>query len=265
MSSITLVIGDGHTCPEEPQDRWSFVGKLAVDLDVDTIVQIGDFFTFDSISKHNFGKRLTMEGQRYKKELEAGAVAYNNMMRPILEERERQRRNRKAIKKLRLIWIEGNHEFRAKIYEDQNAELEGMLDYTNALPVFEDGWEVYPYRSHAFVNGVAFTHVPMNGIGQPIGSKHSVKNVIREYQCPVVFGHSHKLVHESDGVMTSEGPKRLTATCVGQFFEHIPEYAKDSGGIRDWWSGLVLLHHLDDEGSFDIQTISLSTLRNTYG
>lgn len=265
--SSTLVIGDGHTSPEDTayqKSRWKSLSNYIRETQPDNIVQIGDFLTFDSISSHNRNKRLELEGQRLKTELEAGREAYNMLMAEIDNLNAQRRRNRQALYKPGLFWVEGNHEDRANRYLQENPQMEGLVDYKTFFDPREDGWTIVPYREHCQIHGVLFTHIPMNGINNPIGSKHSVKNVIKDYDSPVVFGHNHKLVLECDGVRTTDGGKRLTALSVGCFFFGVPPYARNSGGSRDWWRGLVTLHHRDGNGDYDISTTGLQFLMENF-
>jgi hypothetical protein len=58
------------------------------------------------------------------------------------------------------------------------------------------------------------------------------------------------------------GSKRITALNVGCFFTHIPGYAEGSRALRDWWAGVCILHHLDGEGAYDLETISMERILN---
>src|SRR6185369_14876113 len=48
-----LAVGDCHAGPETPcKERFTWMGRLAADLGVDYVVQIGDFATLDSLNSH---------------------------------------------------------------------------------------------------------------------------------------------------------------------------------------------------------------------
>ena len=261
MNNTTLVIGDPHAGPEDTdKHRFDALGEFIVERQPEHIVQIGDFMTYDSISSHNTRKRLTMEGQRLVEELRAGLECYDRMMDPIRRLNTSRARNRKAQYRPVLSWVEGNHEDRALRYAEEHPEMYGMVDYKTTIPVVEDGWDVVPYRDHVQYAGVLFTHVPMSGRNQPIGSKHAVKNVIKDYDCPIVYGHSHKLAYECDGVRSPNGSRRLTALNAGCYFTDVPDYAAGSQGPLDWWAGVCLLHHLNDEGDYDLETVHISRI-----
>lgn len=263
--SKCLVIGDPHCIADDPHmERFDILGAVIADEQPDCVVQIGDFLTYDSVSAHNLGKRLTMEGQRLHRELGSGKEAYDRIMQPIFDLNSSRRSNRKALYRPDMFWLEGNHEDRAYRYVDQNPEMQGVVEYTSKFNPEDDGWVLVPYREHAYYGGVLFTHAPMSGNNQPISSKHIIKNVIKDYDCPLVFGHTHKLGYESDGVLSREGGIRRTALNCGCYFDHLPEYAAGSRGIRDWWAGVVFLDNMDGSGDFDLRTISLNRLREMY-
>jgi len=260
--STTLVVGDPHTHPDDEDEvRFDLLGNYIAETQPDTIVQIGDFLTYDSISAWNTRKRLTMEGKRLGKEMRAGMVAYEKIMNPINDLNRTRRNFRKAQYKPNLFWIEGNHEDRAFRYADQNPEVADVVDYTRYFNPADDGWTIVPYREHCAHNGVLFTHCPMSGNNQPLSSKHLVKNVIKDYTAPLVFGHTHKLAFECDGVRTTNGGRRLTSLNVGCFFDYVPDYARGSRSNRDWWAGLVTLTHVNQHGDYDLSTISMDVLR----
>ena len=260
----TLVIGDPHTHPNEDQRRFDILGRFIVDHQPDNIVQIGDFLTYDSISAWNRSKRLTMEGKRLGAEMQAGSSAYGLIMQPMRDMNESRRTHKRALYKPNMFWIEGNHEDRALRYAENNPELADIVDYRSYFDPEADGWVIVPYREHCEVSGVLFTHAPMSGNNQPLSSKHLVKNVIKDYAAPLVFGHTHKLAYECDGVLALNGGKRITALNVGCYFDEVPNYAEGSRGPREWWAGLVMLHHTDAAGGYDLATYSLDFLKEHY-
>lgn len=266
MNETTLCIGDPHCIADDPDmGRFKVLGDFIADTQPDNIVQIGDFLTYDSISAWNNAKRLSMEGQRLSKELESGADAYNLLMEGIRKLNDRNRANRKATYRPNMYWLLGNHEDRAERYVEQNPEMKGLVFFNRFFDPTEEGWEIVEYREHCEFNGVMFTHIPMSGNNQPMSSKHLVKNVVSDYNCSIVFGHTHKLAFESDGMLSPDGVVRRTALNVGCYFDHMPDYASGSRGTRDWWPGVVLLHHLNYSGDYDLETIHIDRLREMYG
>lgn len=266
MKETTMVIPDTHSIANDPdQERFTILGELMVDRQPANVVHIGDFMTYDSISYHNLNRRLTMEGQRLRTELDAGIEAYDRMMSPLKELNDSRRKNRKALYKPNMFLTSGNHRDRAARYVDQNPEMLGLVDFLNFIPWEEDGWVVVPYKEYCEINEVLFTHIPVAGNNQPQSSIHLNKNILREHACSVVYGHTHAFGAETEGIKTAYGYKRISSLNVGCYFDHKPDYAKTSKGIRNWWSGVCLLHHLNDEGDYDLETISLSRLREMYG
>lgn len=261
----SLVIGDSHTIADDPDlVRFDVLGRLIGDRKPDNIIQMGDFFTFDSISSHNFGKALTMEGQRFAKEIDAGRSAFSRLMLHIGTLNAKRRKNKEAYYRPGMLWLLGNHEFRQQVYVEQHPEMEGVVDFRAAFWPEAHGWDVVRYRDYCEVEGVLFTHIPMNGMNRPHSAKHLTKNIIREHDKPVVYAHTHRLGYESDSFRSGNADRRGTALNCGCYFENIPEYAAGGLATGSWWSGVCLLHHLDDEGNYDLETISLSRLRRMY-
>ena len=258
----TLVIPDTHSiADDQDQERFSILGEFIIKERPDNIVHIGDFMSYDSISAHNASKRLSMEGQRCKKEIEAARESYERMMVPLYNLNNSLRKNKKALYSPNMYLTSGNHRDRCLRYVEEHPEMEGMVDFVYHIPWENDGWVIVPYREHCEVNGVLFTHIPMAGNNQPMSSVHLARKVLADYSCSIVYGHTHYFACESEGIKTVDGYKRITALNVGCYFDHKPEYARTSKGIRRWWSGLTMLTHLNDEGDFDIQTYSLESLR----
>src|SRR5690625_1430807 len=258
----TLVIPDSHSIADDPdQERFDILGEFIAEHQPDNVVQMGDFLTYDSISAHNASKRLSMEGQRLRKELDAAEEAYTRIMVPFRELNGTLRKRKKALYNPNMFFLLGNHEDRAQRYVEENPEMKGMVYFNNYFNPEKDGWVIVPYREHCEVNGVLFTHIPMAGNNQPMSSVHLARKVLADYSCSIVYGHTHYFACESEGIKTVDGYKRITALNVGCYFDHKPEYARTSKGIRRWWSGLTMLTHLNDEGDFDIQTYSLESLR----
>lgn len=258
----TLVIGDAHAEPDQSLDRFTWLGKFIVDRRPDNIVSMGDFGTFDSISSYTLRSPGERELKRLKDDFGAVRIAMARMVGPLHDLQSRLCFNKKRRYTPRMVFLEGNHEDRLHTYCDSNPELRGMFDLKSMISTY--GWEFIPYRGHAYVRLVGFTHVPMNGLNKPANRKHLTKEILSEYGCSIIHGHDHKLTVVSEGLMTHEGHVRLIGMSAGWFGQGIPGYATGSKGSRDWWSGVIMLHHINDY-EFDIETISIDKLEQIYG
>ena len=114
-------------------------------------------------------------------------------------------------------------------------------------------------RDHYYVNGVAFTHVPINASGKPISNPTVAQKALRLYGTSIVFGHTHTLDHAAEH---RHGTPHLNqALCVGCFFEHVDEYAV--GSKTDYWRGIIVLT-IYSPNRFDVETYSMSRLLKDY-
>ena len=262
MNKTTLVIGDSHVEANEDLRRFDALGNFIVDKLPDNIVQIGDFLSLDSLSNWDLNKRAKMEGRRFSAELKAGRKAVDKIMKPMDKLQESQRKNRKKIYTPNLISFMGNHEDRWYRYLDTHPELIDVVDVYKAVGFEKYGWRKVNYREYLELEGVFFTHVPMNGVNKPISGLTVMRQAAQSHAKSVVFGHIHRLAMETNTRHGDEG-HQIMAVNVGCFFEGIPEYAKGSITSKDWWKGLVMLEHYAP-GKFDIQTYNLERLLEVY-
>lgn len=267
-----LIFSDSHVGAEDLMfgglRRFEALANFISKHRPDVIVQLGDFVTYDSLSTHNDGKRLTLEGQRFVKELKAAKEAYDTIMRGIVDAKNKDRRDKKKLYNPRLIWMYGNHEDRLYRFIDTNPEMEGLPDTSVYwLTPKQDGWEEYDYRSMATCWDFLITHAPMNGMNQPLSSKYITRVALDNYNNSLIFGHTHKFGVASIGrTCLYNTNTRLVSINAGCFFDigtNMPPYADGSSASRDWWSGIVLVHN---SGAFDydIQQVSLSVLEEKY-
>jgi len=250
-SDTTLVIGDAHVDPKQVRakrglDRFKWAHEYILDTRPCRVVIIGDWYTLDSVSSHNNGKFLTKEGQRYLHDLYSGDEALRILDVP---------------KNTELVFVEGNHEERARRFIEQVPELEGEItlpeDHVRAL--YPDvKW--IPYKEFYTHKGVSFTHVPFNEGGKPVGGKTATARALELCDTSVVFGHTHKL--DIACVHRHGGSHLVQAVNVGCFFEHVDDYAR--GTVTSYWRGLVTLDHYD-YGRVDMETTALGKLRRKYG
>jgi predicted phosphodiesterase len=260
--TTTLIIGDSHVEANESLRRFEALGNYIADVQPDNIVQIGDFLSLDSLSAWDLNKRAKMEGRRFSAELKAGKKAVELLMRPIVDLNKSFRANKRKQYKPRLISLLGNHEDRWFRYLDTHPELIDVVDIYAACGFKKFGWEKVDYRKYAHIEGVCFTHVPMNGVNQPISGVRMMQIAAKDHETSVVFGHSHRLAIETN-IRHGENSQQIMALNVGCFFEGMPEYADGSLKSKDWWRGVVTLEHYG-ENKFDVRTYNLERLLEEY-
>lgn len=263
FNETTLVVGDCHVEQDEDLTRFRALGNYIVEQQPENIVIIGDFLSLDSLSAWDRNKRAVMEGRRFGLELKHAAKALDLMELPTKLYNKRKKKIKHKQYRPNRIFISGNHEDRWFRYLDQHAELIDVIDIWKEIGLYKYGWKVTPYREYIYLNGVGFTHVPMNGINKPVGGVTALRKAATEHANSVVYGHSHKLGLET---FTHHGKneRQIMSLNVGCFFEGVPQYAKGSLLSKDWWRGVIMLRHLNDDGLINVSAIDMQTLLNEY-
>ena len=260
----TLVIPDPHTDPAHSNERFTAAGNFCLEHQFDNVVNIGDWLSLDSVSFHDYDKPLIREGKRLRDDLDAGADALDKFEAPINEYNSRRSVFKKRLYKPFKVWCNANHEERFWRYVMTKPELMGLLNHNDLLGVQDRGWNILPFRQYAFIEGVGFTHIPMNKRNNnPIGGEYVAKRAAEQQMQSVVFGHTHRLLlHDKSFVgMTNHGP--IHAMSVGWFGDYIPDYVEGNEDQLDWWSGLVVINHYAPF-KMDIETISMERLKQQY-
>lgn len=242
-----LVLPDSHAHPAFNNDRFEWVGKLIHDTRPEVVVNIGDLADFPSLCFHS--KAAELEGARYKADCDAAYDAQEKLFNAV----------RKAKKKQpRWIWAQGNHDIRPERYVEDHPIFEGKLK--NSDVGYKDfPWEVYPFLQPVDVNGVDFVHYVTSGLmGRPVGGTHPAWSIIKRRNKSTVVGHSHVTDYKIDRT-----PGRsLMGLAVGCYVDYEAGYA---GPANDMWSrGIAILDNVEN-GLFDFQWVSMSSIRKEYG
>lgn len=161
------IIPDVHV-PEQDPVAWPVALAGIAAFRPDTIVFLGDFCDFNSISSH--GKRPD-KIEHLKAEVEAANKELDRVQ---------------AIGAKRVIFCEGNHCFRAaRFIADHAPALYGMFTVPHLLRMEERGWDFIPYRSFAKIGKLHFTHdCGHAGTTSAARSRES-------FGTNVIVGHSH--------------------------------------------------------------------------
>jgi predicted phosphodiesterase len=242
-----LVIGDAHVDEVQSLDRFDLANRLIKRERPDVLVIIGDFLSLNCLSAWDRNKRLAMEGLRYIEEIQAGNVALDKLLAG-------------TSKKMRKIFVEGNHEDRLDRYLELDPTFHGYVGIAKDLRLVQRGFEFIPFKGVAYVRGVGFTHIPIAGNGKAVGNPNVAQKALKLFHHSVVFGHTHTLDHAAEH--RHGAPHLNQALSVGCFFEHVDDYAL--GSKTDYWRGLVMLE-VYSENRFDVRTYSLGRLERMFG
>ena len=104
-----LVIPDTQCKPGYPTEHLEWVGKYAAEKKPEVIVHLGDHWDMPSLSIYDVGKKA-FEGRTYNNDIIAGNLAMDKLMKPIVNEINRLKRNRKKTWNPKLIFLIGNHD-----------------------------------------------------------------------------------------------------------------------------------------------------------
>lgn len=149
-----FVIPDCQVKPGVPLDHLAAAGRYAAIKKPDLIVQIGDFADMSSLSSYDVGKKA-FEGRTYAADIEVARLAMSILMTPIVDEQQRQRRNKEKVWKPRLILTLGNHEQRINKAINNDRKLEGLISVAD-LGYETWGWEVYDFLDPVNVDGIMY-------------------------------------------------------------------------------------------------------------
>jgi len=253
-----LVIPDSHASPDESLERFKWLGEFIVDNKPDVIVDIGDRADLSSLSTYDKGTKR-FEGKRYKKDLEAVHEANKLLLEPLKRLQAKQRRLKHRLYKPRLVMCLGNHEQRIMRAVNSSPELDGVLSY-NDLGYYDD-WEVYDFLDIVNINDILFSHYFVSGVmSRPIGGVNSAKSQLSKTYCSCVSGHSHLLDYAED---TNADGKKIQSLVCGVYVEDNPSW-NTIQAYSKWSSGICLLNNAHN-GVYDLERISIETMRNRYG
>lgn len=254
-----LVIGDAHIGEDDDLSRFNLLGDLILDQRPTHIVIIGDFLTLNCLSAWDMDKRKTMEGRRYKAEIDSGMDALTRMLAPIDLYNVDRREQKKRQYDPELYYIMGNHEDRLTRYLEQDPTFDGFVSVEKDLKLVDWGFKVVPYRAWCEINGVWFTHIPHNEV-KPVTGRYHIHQAATTTINSIVYGHTHKLELLNKHAQGMEHLQQVL--CCGCFFDKHEPYV--DGRVTHYWKGVVLLSNYKP-GRFDVETWSLGRMRRTYG
>jgi len=219
-----LAIGDAHDSPHIPdKSRFYALGKYARDNDIDKVIQIGDFASLDSLSRHDAND--TLKG-REKPSFDDDMLSFSDAL-SAFHDGLGGRRVEKHV-------VLGNHEDRIWSFTNRNPEVVHILDNILYQNLNMYGWTYSPFGELYFEGDVAFTHVPLNTMGKAYGGMHCENQIARDSLHDIVFGHTHKRL---DKTFPKLGGQSITVINLGCALPdgHIEDYAKHS--LTGWSYG----------------------------
>lgn len=246
-----LVIGDAHDSPAISKDRFEWIGRHANEMGCDHVLSIGDFLTMDSLCRYTPNDSYS---GRFKGTVEDDFKSGEESL-------ERLKRGLAGHEPEQHVTF-GNHEDRVFSFSERTPEIFGILQ--NRLhAVFRDaGFTWSEFGAWHFIDGVGFTHIPLNRLGKPYGGKNCEITVANEATHDVVFGHSHQFRNHTAAKLGSK--PRITVLNVACALPqgHIEHYARHSNTGWSWGVTEILIAN----GSIlDHSFVSMASLERRYG
>lgn len=253
-----LVVSDAHDAPGVPQDRFTWLGRYCVKTQPEVVIFNGDFADMPSLCSYEFGKK-SHEGKRYKEDIAHANKALDKFMAPLIERNSQLKRNGKKMYRPRLVFTEGNHEYRIAKAMQHFPYYDGIMSLDD-FNFKKFGFEVYPFLEPVVIDGVTYVHyLKVKGAAErAVSGKHHAASLIDKHKASITVGHSHNLdlYREVNGV--GQGMIGLVAGC---FFDNWKSYAGTDQ--LNWWSGVVLCKNVKD-GMYDPNFISLKELGEEF-
>lgn len=249
-----LVIGDAHSDPLAPNDRFTWLGRLIVDLKPDVVVDIGDWATLGSLYHNDWGK-MRGEGKRLADDLEWALDARERVAKEL---RDYNKGRRKPYTP-ELISTLGNHEERLVRAVERAPHLAGTLTL-DALGHARYGWSAIPFLTPIVVDGVVYQHYFANPGGRAVASeKHHAAQLLDKGLMSCVQGHSHR---RDLSIRRRWDGKKVMALVAGCYFSHTEPWAGPDNEL--WTRGLNLLRDVQD-GYGAEEWISMERVERIYG
>jgi hypothetical protein len=243
-----LIIPDSHATPGKHNKRYEWLGHLINDIKPDIVIDIGDWWDMPSLCSYDKGTK-GFEGRRYKADIEAGLDAQQKVYDIV-------RRNRKKLPKF--IRTLGNHENRISKAIDRDPILEGTIGLSD-LQSREYGWMELPFLHPIAVDGITYSHYFTSGImGRPIGGERHASTLITKKLTSCTQGHSHLFDYH---VRSDIHGRKIHGCVVGVYQDYRADFA---GPANDLWDPGVVVKRDVQDGSYDIERISIARLKREY-
>lgn len=248
-----LVIPDPHAHPKHNNDRALWVSGLIADVKPDVVIDLGDTADMPSLSGYDKGKR-SYAGRTY-----AADVAAHNDFQDKLWWRPKKSK-RKMPRRVRLI---GNHEQRIDRALDMQPELQGAIGYQDLeLERYYDDIVYYNGSTPGVIeiDGIHYAHYFVSGVmGRPIGGEHPAHSLISKKHNSCTQGHTHLFDH---CLRVREDGQQIHGLIAGVCQDYASDWAGEVN--RLWWRGVIIKRDVED-GSYNLEFISLDTLKREYG
>jgi hypothetical protein len=250
------VVPDVQVRPGDVVDHLDWIAQDIVRRKPDVIVCIGDFWDLPSLSRYSAPGGLEKEGARLLADIEAGDAALRRLVVPIHKETARLKRNKEKGWAPRLVFTEGNHEYRAATFASNDARFEGVVG-THLCNVEALGFERHKFLAPVEIDHVHYSHFWQSALSdRPIGG--TIDNRLNKLCVSFVCGHEQGLRYGSRPLATG---KTIHGIVAGSCYLGTEHYRGPQA--RNEWRGTVVLHDVR-AGQFEPMFLSLRYLCHEY-
>lgn len=203
-----LIIPDCHI-PFEDKKAYELMLKCADDVQPDEVVILGDYADFFNVTAH-------------PKELDIST----DLIDEVDAVQARLMELRAMFPKAKIVYIQGNHEFRLERYiRDKARELFGVVTIDTLLNLKALNIHHVPYgpnqKYHVLGSKLIARHEPISG------GTHVAHGTVVKALSSVIFGHTHRL-QESQIVAIDGGNYRgISAGWLGDSSHSVMSYVKN--------------------------------------
>ena len=237
-----IVIPDTQIRKGVPVDHIEWIGRYIEEHGCDTVVMLGDWYDFPSLSTHDDPGSLAKEGARYADDLHAGNAALKKLSTYL-----------GGVK--RRVMLRGNHEDRLRRTLEADPKWVGSIDEHQLVA---EGWEVIPFLRPCVIDGVAYSHYWASpGTGRAYGG--SASNILLKTNHSFTQGHRQTFDYAvKNNPVTG---REMIGLIAGSAYVHAEPYLGAQGNCH--FRGIIVKNEVH-EGSYDIMRVSLHYLCMRY-
>ncbi len=247
-----LVIPDTQIKPGVCTDHIGWAGQYIREHRPGVIVILGDWYDYPSLSRYDKG---TAQGQAkfVSADEDAGDNALKRLIKPWIGLRTYSPQ---------LEFLLGNHENRKAKYLNEHPELFGTLpSFSPAMDVY--GWRVHSFLDPVYIDGVCYSHFFPRGadgsVNQQKNGSPNSKVQLQRQMTSCTAGHKPGFDYTCRPYPPGGNMHSIIA---GSFYMHDLGYRKGDG--NNHWNGIIHKRRVS-EGDYDLQTISVDLLEESYG
>ncbi|MCW4026782.1 MAG: hypothetical protein NWE76_04800, partial [Candidatus Bathyarchaeota archaeon] len=188
-----MVVPDSHAKPGIPNHRYEWLGRMAVDLKPDYIVNLGDLWDMHSLNSFDKPGSKSFNGASYWKDIDVGLDGMLRFHSQLDEYNKGTKKDKKYNPEL--IFCIGNHEHRISKFIEAEPRFEEIIS-TKDLRLEELGWEEVPFLVPKKILGCSFSHYFTSGVmGRPISGMHQAASLLTKQFGTCIQGHTHTYDH----------------------------------------------------------------------